>query len=369
MDLNAGAGGGDAETDTVIVNGTAASDRLRVSSPVAGEALVSGLSTLVQVDGSETPLDRVLLNALGGDDTVASGVGVSGPAAIVFLGGLGNDSARYTGTDYDDAVSITPNGTSVRAASPGFSALDVVAVESFTVQGFRGDDTLSAANGIAALTHLTLDGGDGDDVLGGGDGDDTLLGGDDDDVVDGNRGTDDAGLGTGDDHFVWDPGDGNDSVRGQAGYDVMDFNGSNADEVIDVFPNGTRTRLTRNVAAITMDFDTLEDVAVNALGGADTITVFDLSHTGVDTADIDLGGADAKPDTVIVNGTTRRDSVDVTRYGSQVADGRPGRAHADHRQRGRDRHPAGQHARGQRRRLRRAGRERPDRDARRPRDR
>ena len=49
-----------------------------------------------------------------------------------------------------------------------------------------------------ARALLTLDGGDGDDVLIGGDGDDTLLGGAGDDVLIGGAGTDTLDGGPGD---------------------------------------------------------------------------------------------------------------------------------------------------------------------------
>ena len=52
----------------------------------------------------------------------------------------------------------------------------------------------------------------------------------------------------------------------------MLFNGSNAGENIDLSANGNRLRLFRDVGNITMDTDGVEQVDVNALGGADTIT-------------------------------------------------------------------------------------------------
>src|SRR4029079_18433576 len=116
---------------------------------------------------------------------------------------------------------------------------------------------------------LTIDGGNGNDTLAGGDGDDLLLGGNGDDSVDGNRGNDTAQLGSGNDRFQWDPGDGSDVVEGQSGRDDLAFNGSTIGEKIEVSANGSRTRLTRDVAAITMDFDGLEQVDVRALGGTD----------------------------------------------------------------------------------------------------
>ena len=55
-----------------------------------------------------------------------------------------------------------------------------------------------------------------------------------------------------------------------------------------------------------MDLERLEH-QLHALGGADTITVNDLSETDVTRVKLDLAGrraADGQADTVIINGTT-----------------------------------------------------------------
>src|SRR5438874_5355477 len=98
-------------------------------------------------------------------------------------------------------------------------------------------------------------------------------------VINGSRGNDAAVLGAGDDTFVWNPGDGSDTVEGQAGADTLLFNGANVAEKIDVSANGSRLRFFRDVANITMDLNDVETIDFNALGGADTITVNDLSGT------------------------------------------------------------------------------------------
>ena len=86
-------------------------------------------------------------------------------------------------------------------------------------------------------------------------------------------------MGDGGDTFVWNPGDGSDTVDGQAGSDTMVFNGSDAAENIDISANGSRVRFTRDVGNVTMDLDGVETIDLNALGGADTITVNDLTAT------------------------------------------------------------------------------------------
>ena len=60
---------------------------------------------------------------------------------------------------------------------------------------------------------------------------------------------------------------------------------------------------------------TSRHIDFNALGGADTITVNDLTGTDVSEVDLDLGGngATARPDTVIINATNGDDVITVSR--------------------------------------------------------
>ncbi len=100
----------------------------------------------------------------------------------------------------------------------------------------------------AGIVAFTLDGGAGNDTILGSQGSDMLLGGDGNDTVIGGRGNDAAFLGNGNDTFVWNPGDGSDTVEGQVGTDTLVFNGANINEKIDISANGSRVRLTRDVA-------------------------------------------------------------------------------------------------------------------------
>src|SRR5262249_7661292 len=161
-------------------------------------------------------------------------------------------------------------------------------------------------------------GGPGNDTLAGGAGDDRLLGGDGNDVIDGNKGSDIALMGTGDDVFVWDPGDGSDQIEGEAGSDTMRFNGAAAAEQFTLSANGNRFKLFRDVGNVTMDTAGVETVDVNALGGADLVTVGDLSGTEVTSVNVDLastlGGTagDAALDHVVVTGTPGNDTLAVS---------------------------------------------------------
>ena len=291
VDLGAFDGGDDAAADDVVVGGTDGDDEF----DLGDNAIVFG-DTTVSVTNQHS-LDRLIAD-----------------------GGLGDDTIVQTGTPGDDTISFGRNGDAVFVAQ-GDSLVNG-RTEHTLIKGLGGNDLLAGQNGIAAMTQVTLDGGSGDDDLRGGDGADTLLGGSGNDHVDGNIGADTAQMGSGDDTFEWDPGDGSDTVDGQSGTDSLAFNGSNIGEQMEASADGSHVRFTRNVAAISMDLDNVEGMAVRTLGGIDQLHVGDLSGTDMKTAAVDLGAfdgtPDATPDTVTLDGTAKRDNVAVTNAGGQV---------------------------------------------------
>jgi hypothetical protein len=230
----------------------------------------------------------------------------------------------------------TPNGETIvlrlKAGNPNKIQVDVGnngsadwqfnrhQVRQIVVLARGGNDfvLIDEANGIFTDTEATLLFGEaGNDDLRGGSGAELLVGGSENDAVDGNRGNDIALLGSGDDSFTWDPGDGSDVVEGQAGTDTMLFNGNGAPERFEVSPNGSRVRFTRDVGNIVMDLDDVERIATEALGGADSAVVNDLSGTDLKNADFDLEAAiggnagDGAADAVTVNGTNGNDTIAV----------------------------------------------------------
>ena len=72
-----------------------------------------------------------------------------------------------------------------------------------------------------------------------------------------------------------------------------------------------------------MDLNGVEKIAFNALGGADTITVNDLSGTGVTQVDVNLaangGAGDGAADTVIVDGTNGANTIEVFGSGTSFS--------------------------------------------------
>ena len=181
-----------------------------------------------------------------------------------------------------------------------------------TIDGGNGDDNLVGGAGA-----VTLRGGNGNDTLAGGSGAETLEGGNGNDSIDGNGGNDVGLLGNGNDTFVWDPGDGSDIVEGQNGIDTMRFNGANGAEQVDLSANGNRLRFFRAQGNITMDTAGVERVDFNALGGADLVTVNDLSGTDVGSVNVDLAGAlggvagDGAADRVVLNATNGNHTIRV----------------------------------------------------------
>jgi len=274
--------------------------------------------------------DNDTLTGGAGDDQVFGQSGNDrmiwnpGEGSDLNEGGDGIDTVEVNGGNGAETFTATPNGTRVRfdRVTPAPFSLDIGTTESLVVNMNGGDDTFTGSNGLATLISLTVDGGAGNDTITGGDGNDTLLGGDGNDTIIGGRGNDQEIMGAGDDTSVWNPGDGSDTVEGQAGNDTLLFNGANIAENINLSANGTRLRFSRDVANIVMDVNGTENVNFNALGGADTITVGDLTGTGVTAVNLDLatppgsGTGDGAADTVIVNGTNADDNVQVLGAGS-----------------------------------------------------
>ncbi len=271
-----------------------------------------------------------VLTGGAGDDQVFGGAGNDrmiwnpGDGTDLNEGGDGNDTVEVNGGNAAEVFTATPNGSRVRfdRTSPAPFSLDIGTTENLVVNMNGGDDVFTGSNGLAGLISLTVDGGAGNDQITGGDGNDVLIGGDGNDVINGGRGNDVMFGGAGNDTFVWNPGDGSDTIEGQGGQDTLQFNGANVAEKVDLSANGSRLRFTRDVANITMDVNGVEQVNFAARGGADQITVNDLSATDVTQVNLDLAGTpgsgtgDGAADTVIVNGTAHADTVQIAGSGA-----------------------------------------------------
>src|SRR5262249_51252142 len=272
---------------------------------------------------------RLALEAL--DDRILPSVTATFSAATHVLTVAGDDLHNTIGVSRDAAGTILVNNGAV--AIQGGQAT-VANPSKILVTGGAGNDVLTLDETNGGLPQATLDGGAGNDVLTGGavavapgfvSSFDTLLGGAGDDTINGgasaefiNGGTGNDLLfgGAGDDRFSWSPGDGNDTVDGQAGNDLLGVFGGSGNDNIAISANGTGARITRDVDGMTMDLNSLEVVDVVPLGGADTVTVNDLTGSGVGGVNIALGAdafhdGDGAADTVILNGTNGNDNIAI----------------------------------------------------------
>ncbi|HEU4839943.1 MAG TPA: calcium-binding protein, partial [Ilumatobacteraceae bacterium] len=293
----------------------------------------SGGDTVVGQGGNDTLLGMGGFDTLVGgsdNDTITGGdaddraFGEGGDDRMIWNpgddtdlneGGAGSDTTEVVGGGGAEQFTATANGARVRfdRVNPAPFAIDMGTTEKLVLLANGGDDSFSATGNLAALVAITADGGAGNDTLLGSNGIDLLLGGDGNDFVDGQQGNDVGFLGAGDDVFQWDPGDGSDVVEGQDGADRMLFNGSNGDEIFDTSANGGRVRFFRNLGNIVMDTDDVETIDLNALGGADALTVNDVTGTDLTKLDTSLSGTiggtagDGAADSIIVAGSNGDD--------------------------------------------------------------
>jgi hypothetical protein len=257
------------------------------------------------VDGVRANLKRGTLEVKGGDSgqRVALRLNTADPSVVQVDAG-DNGSADFSFVRADiDAIRVRMGG---------------------------GNDFARIDDATGAFTDsipTTIAGGDGNDSLEGGQiqiaaENETFRGGDGSDFVDGGKGTDSANLGAGNDTFRWDNGEGSDTIEGQNDSDTMEFNGAAIAENVTMSANGERLRFFRVQGNVTMDTAGIEIVEDNALGGADTVTVNDLTGTDVTLTNLDLAGTlggsagDGAVDSVVVNGTDGNDDIAITGNGS-----------------------------------------------------
>ena len=319
--------GGDG-TDLMLFFGSNASENINIVAN-GGRALFTRDVASVTMDLND--VEHIEFRALGGDDNIVvgdlSGTDVTDVSIDLRGPNGGGDGAADTitvnGSNGDNVFGVTGDsgGVSVFGLQAEVNIFFTEAAnDRLVLNGQGGNDFIDASSLEADGIQLTMNGGLGNDVLIGSEGNDLINGGD---------GNDTAFMGAGDDTFVWNPGDDNDTLEGQDGTDTMLFNGAVIAENINISANGGRVLFTRDIANVAMDLNDVETIDFNALGGADVITVNDLSGTDVQKVNIDLaatvGGTtgDGQADTIIINGTGGDDVIQmfIDENGSLVVTG------------------------------------------------
>jgi len=279
--------------------------------------------------GRARPLGLVAAAALAVGLTT-TGAALAAPAGATPNAGsatIANNTLVITGSNGPDAVTLSADATQAQVAFGNDPAnafhFNLTDFNAISVSLGNGDDQFTEVPTVLTDKPLTVDGGNGNDIIKTGDGNDTIFGGNGDDQVDAGRGNDTVSLGNGNDSFVWIPGEGSDTVDGGNGNsDVMQFVGANGNEKMSLSANGSAAVFLRDVANIRMDLSNIELFDLKALGGVDNVTVNDLSGTSIRQANIDLSAANGAPDqaadVVTVNGAGQADRVNVDTNGGQV---------------------------------------------------
>jgi Ca2+-binding RTX toxin-like protein len=284
---------------TIVVNGGDGADTILVSDANGAFTNVQ-VTTLNGGEGNDTITGGAggeTLNGGNGNDTLTGGPGVDphlgGPGDDLMIwnpgdgsepvdGEAGNDTFQFNGGSGVDTMTISPNGQRVTFfRNPGAITMNIGTTENLLATPLAGNDTVTGSAGLAGLIAITIDGGEGDDILTGGDGNDVILGGAGNDTLNGAAGNDtltggpgvDPHLGgPGDDLMIWNPGDGSEPVDGEAGNDTFQFNGGSGVDTMTISPNGQRVTFFRDPGAITIDIGTTENLLATPLGGNDTVT-------------------------------------------------------------------------------------------------
>jgi hypothetical protein len=276
-----------------------------VLTALAALVLAVPASASGKVDGIRATLKHGTLSVKGGDggQRVALRLKAGDPSRIQ-VDAADNGSADFSFDSSDvDAIKVKmgDGGDSARIDDANGAFTDSIPT---TIAGGGGNDSLEGGQVQVAAENEKYNGGDGNDL------------------VDGGKGADTAYLGDGTDTFRWDNGEGSDVIEGQDGTDTMLFNGAAIAENVTMSANGGRLTFFRLQGNVTMDTDDVEIVTDNPLGGADSITLNDLTGTDVVQTNLDLAAAlggnapDGVVDSVVVNGTNRDDSISIAGNGS-----------------------------------------------------
>jgi Ca2+-binding RTX toxin-like protein len=199
---------GQAGFDTMLFNGANVAENVSFT---ANGGRVTFFRDIASVTMDLNDVEGVDFTARGGADSIVvndlSGTDVTeiNLSLAAVPGGVGDgaaDTVTAFGTNGDDVTLVVGDSSGVSVL--GLAArINVTGAEAandrIVVRGSAGDDVIDASGVAVGAVGLTLDGGDGADVLIGSDGDDVLIGGAGDDVIIGGLGNDVIDGGDGDD--------------------------------------------------------------------------------------------------------------------------------------------------------------------------
>jgi Ca2+-binding RTX toxin-like protein len=284
-DLNEGGAG----NDTVEVNGANAGDVFTIAAN--GNRVRFDRSNLVPFSIDIGTSENLVVNALGGDDSITAGNGLAGLIQLTVDGGDGND---------------TINGGAGNDTINGGAGND-------TINGNGGNDTVFLGAGDDTFQW---DPGDGSDVVEGGDGFDTM-------IFNGSNGDENVGISANGERVTFFRKQGNITMD-LNDVERVDFNalGGSDTTIIDDLTGTDLAVVNINLQAGAGGSDLLADsVIVNGTAGNDTI---DISGAGTSAvvlglqAQVNINGIDGTLDSLTVHGQGGNDTISAANLPADV---------------------------------------------------
>jgi Ca2+-binding RTX toxin-like protein len=303
--------------DTLVFNNSSLSDSVDISANGSHVKLAASGRSPVTIDING--VEKIVAKALDLPDFIRihdlAGTGVQQVTADL-RGSAGGSNGFSDSVDIESAA----GGSHITATQTESTILVRGLASQITILGY---DPVSQP----VTDHLSFQGLDGDDVIdvsavagpvlvGDGGGNDIVRTGSGNDIVNDGPGDDQFFMGDGADTLQWGPGSGSDTIDGEGGVDRLTMFGNDAAENFVISASGTHALLTRDLETVTMNLTSVETIELQVLGGADTVTVNDLTNTGVQTVQINLagarGGGDGGVDNVAVTGGAGADRLVIS---------------------------------------------------------
>lgn len=303
-----------AGVSAVVVNAGGGDDTVAGSGGVAIPLTVNGQDGADSIVGGDGPDDLSggdgpdQLSGARGTDVVSGDAGADrfvwspGEGSDTLNGGSGSDLHVFNGANLAEIMSLTPNGARATLFRDiGNVTQDMGGIESLDVRMFAGANTFTSGPGVAAVLPTVR-------VLGGS-GVDTFTGGDEaDEMIGGPGGLDVINTGAGDDTIPLGLTDGGDTIDAGPGTDTLAVTGSDAGETYTIgVPAVAAASVSEANSGASLSSLNTERVRIEALGGNDT-TAMQVAATTALT--VDLRGGDG--DDVLGGGS----GTDVLRGGS-----------------------------------------------------
>jgi Ca2+-binding RTX toxin-like protein len=217
---------GQGGTDILDFNGSAGAEIFAVSAN-GGRALFTRNLGNIVMDLND--VERIEIQALGGTDTIfvnsLAGTDVKQVAVDLGVGGNGDGAAdivSVNGSNGNNSIvlSLVGGGLSITGATAQVTIANAEAAnDDLVINGLGGNDNINASKLATDPLPITLNGGNGNDIINGSAGNNTLNGDNNNDLLLGNGGADLLNGGAGNDSLVG--GDGDDTVFGGAGNDTV----------------------------------------------------------------------------------------------------------------------------------------------------